>query len=225
MDTGVQLGRRFRALKLWMVLRYFGAEGIRARLEEHIRLARLFASWVDASPMFERRARAVQRRLLPLPSHRDDDDEAIDRFNASLMEAVNRSGEIFLSHTKLDGRFVIRLAVGNLRTTERHVQRAWDLLQEQAGRLGAGIIHPLVRWTPALGDKAPAFDPDRIGPSQAHQAVCREVARVSGSLQPSAVAVAASVACVRRAARAPAPRAADRASTQAGRPAGDCGRR
>ena len=138
MDTGVQLGRRFRALKLWMVLRYFGADGIRERLEEHIRLARLFASWVDASPMFERAAdvpfSVVCFRCHPIGM---TDDEAIDRFNASLMEAVNQSGEIFLSHTKLRGRFVIRLAVGNLRTTERHVQRAWDLLQEHAGRLVA----------------------------------------------------------------------------------------
>ena len=72
MDTGVQLGRRFRALKLWMVLRYFGADGIRERLEEHIRLARLFASWVDA--IADVRAcsrRAVQCGLLPLPSHRN----------------------------------------------------------------------------------------------------------------------------------------------------------
>ena len=138
MDTGVQLGRRFRALKLWMVLRYFGAEGIRERLEEHIRLARLFASWVDASPIFERAAdvpfSVVCFRCRPVGV---TDDDAIDRFNASLMDAVNQSGEIFLSHTKLRGRFVIRLAVGNLRTTERHVQRAWDLLQEHAGRLVA----------------------------------------------------------------------------------------
>jgi len=136
MDTGVQLGRRFRALKLWMVLRYFGADGIRERLEEHIRLARLFASWVDASPSFERAAdvpfSVVCFRCRP-PGMADGD--AIDRLNASLMDAVNQTGEVFLSHTKLGGRFVIRLAVGNLRTTERHVQRAWELLQEHAGRL------------------------------------------------------------------------------------------
>ena len=143
MDTGVQLGRRFRALKLWMVLRYFGADGIRERLEEHIRLARLFASWVDASATFERAAdvpfSVVCFRCRPTGM---TDADAIDRFNASLMEAVNQSGEIFLSHTKLRGRFVIRLAVGNLRTTERHVQRAWDLLQEQAGRLAPGSFIP-----------------------------------------------------------------------------------
>ena len=75
MDTGIQLGRRFRALKLWMVLRYFGAEGIRARLAEHCRLARLFASWVDDDPHFERVARgAVQRRVLPLRSRRGSTD-------------------------------------------------------------------------------------------------------------------------------------------------------
>jgi len=138
MDTGVQLGRRFRALKLWMVLRYFGADGIRERLEEHIRLARLFASWVDASPSFERAAdvpfSVVCFRCRPSGMV---DGDAVDRLNASLMDAVNQTGEVFLSHTKLGGRFVIRLAVGNLRTTERHVQRAWELLQEHAQRLTA----------------------------------------------------------------------------------------
>jgi aromatic-L-amino-acid decarboxylase len=139
MDTGVQLGRRFRALKLWMVLRYFGAEGIRERLEEHIRLARLFASWVDASPMFERAA-DVPFSVVCFRCHPGGmtDEDAVDRLNASLMDAVNQTGEVFLSHTRLRGQFVIRLAVGNLRTTERHVQRAWELLQEHAERLVVG---------------------------------------------------------------------------------------
>ena len=105
MDTGVQLGRRFRALKLWMVLRYFGADGIRERLEEHIRLARLFASWVDASPSFERAA-DVPFSVVCFRCRPSDmaDGDAIDRLNASLMDAVNQTGEIFLSHTKLEGR-------------------------------------------------------------------------------------------------------------------------
>ena len=131
MDTGVQLGRRFRALKLWMILRYFGAEGLRARLAEHVRLASVFADWVDASPVFERVAPApfsvVCFRAVP-PGF--SDPQSIDGVNERLLEAVNRTGEVFLSHTRLGGRFVLRLAVGNIHTTEHHVRRAWELLQE-----------------------------------------------------------------------------------------------
>ncbi|CAN5857656.1 pyridoxal-dependent decarboxylase [soil metagenome] len=136
MDTGIQLGRRFRALKLWMVLRHFGAEGLRARLAEHMRLARLFASWVDQAEGFERLApvpfSVVCFRALPGGA---GTDEEIDRFNEALLESVNQSGEVFLSHTRLNGRFVIRIAVGNLHTTEQHVRRAWDLLRRQASAL------------------------------------------------------------------------------------------
>jgi aromatic-L-amino-acid decarboxylase len=145
MDTGIQLGRRFRALKLWMVLRYFGAEGLRARLAEHVRLARLFASWVDASPDFERMA-DVPFSVACFRCHPPDvdDEPALDRLNERLLESVNATGEIFVSHTKLEGRYVIRLAVGNMRTTEVHVAQAWALFEEHAARLasvtrGAGL--------------------------------------------------------------------------------------
>lgn len=131
MDTGVQLGRRFRALKLWMVLRHFGADGIRDRLREHMRLAQLFASWVDAAPRWERVApvpfSVVCFRLR---------GEGADARNARILEDVNGSGDIFLSHTQLDGRYVLRLAIGNLHTTEHHVARAWELLNHAADRLG-----------------------------------------------------------------------------------------
>ena len=139
MDTGVQLGRRFRALKLWMVLRYFGQQGMRARVAEHIRLAQGFAAWVDADPDFERMAPApmsvVCFRARPRAGARTE--EQLEALNARLLEAVNDSGEVFLSHTKLEGRYVLRLAVGNLRTEERHVARAWALLREHASRLAA----------------------------------------------------------------------------------------
>lgn len=133
MDTGIQLGRRFRALKLWMVLRYFGAEGIRARLEAHVALARHFAGWVEGMDGWE--------VLAPVPfsvvcfRHRPngvEDEAVLERHNAAIMDRVNASGEAFLSHTKLDGRYVLRLAIGNIRTEERHVRRAWDLLQQAA---------------------------------------------------------------------------------------------
>ncbi|HEY8468804.1 MAG TPA: pyridoxal-dependent decarboxylase [Longimicrobiales bacterium] len=131
MDYGVALGRRFRALKLWFVLRYYGREGLQAHLREHIRLARLFASWVDDAPDFERLAPAnfsvVVFRYHP-PGHPGGED--LDAINEGLLHRVNATGEVFLSHTRVNGRYAIRLAVGNLRTTEAHVRRAWELLRE-----------------------------------------------------------------------------------------------
>jgi aromatic-L-amino-acid decarboxylase len=133
MDTGIQLGRRFRALKLWMILRYFGAEGIRARLVEHVRLARLFAEWIDQTAAWERLA-PVPFGVVCFRYHPSgvDDETELERMNAALMERVNQSGEAFLSHTKLDGRYVIRIAIGNVRTTETHVARTWELLRTAA---------------------------------------------------------------------------------------------
>jgi aromatic-L-amino-acid decarboxylase len=139
MDTGVQLGRRFRALKLWMVLRHFGASGIRARLAGHIRLAQLFASWIDASDIFERMAPAPFSVVCFRARAAAGGESANERLNAGLLEAVNATGEVFLSHTRLDGHYVLRLAVGNLHTTEAHVQRAWTLLQEKAAAIRASV--------------------------------------------------------------------------------------
>jgi aromatic-L-amino-acid decarboxylase len=135
MDTGIQLGRRFRALKLWMVCRHFGSNGLRERLAEHMRLARLFAEWVDCSEDFERVAPVPFSVVCfrAIPSRLRHDEAALDSFNEKLLERVNGSGEVFLSHTRLGGRYVIRLAIGNLRTTESHVVRAWDLIRAAAG--------------------------------------------------------------------------------------------
>jgi aromatic-L-amino-acid decarboxylase len=127
-EYGPALGRRFRSLKLWAVLRCYGAEALRTLQREHIRLAQLFATWVDAEPGWElvapRRFSLVVFRL-----------EASDEQNETLLERANASGEIFLSHTKLDGRFVLRLAIGNARTTEDDVRRAWDVLRREAEAL------------------------------------------------------------------------------------------
>jgi aromatic-L-amino-acid decarboxylase len=129
MDTGIQLGRRFRALKLWMILRHFGRDGLRGALAGHMRLARTFAEWVDASDRFERVApvpfSVVCFRLRG----------ATDEQQAQLLDAVNASGDVFLSHTKLHGRYVLRLAIGHLHTAERHVARAWALLNTAAETL------------------------------------------------------------------------------------------
>lgn len=129
MDTGFQLGRRFRALKLWTVLRTFGLDGIRARLREHIRLARLFADWIDADPRFVRAAPVGFSVVCfrAVPPVLAGDPAAEDAFTERLMNAANATGEVLFSHAKLGGRTVIRLAVGSLRTTEEDIARSYRL--------------------------------------------------------------------------------------------------
>jgi aromatic-L-amino-acid/L-tryptophan decarboxylase len=123
MDYGPALGRRFRALKLWAVMRCQGRSGLQALIREHVRLARLFAAWVEAAPGWEVCAPYPFSVVCFRRSGTDGENEA-------LLERVNSTGEAYLSHTRLDGRFVLRLAVGNMRTTEADVARAWELLQE-----------------------------------------------------------------------------------------------
>jgi len=134
MDTGVQLGRRFRALKLWMILRSFGAREIRAHLARHIQLAQQLASWVDAHPDFERLA-PVPFSVVCFrwnPHGRSLSEADLDARNESLVERINRSGEIFFSHTRLKGRLALRIAVGHVRTDESHLRHAWELLKREA---------------------------------------------------------------------------------------------
>ena len=132
MDYGVQLGRRFRALKLWFVLRHYGHEGLQQFLRQHIHLAQQFAGWIDASPAFERLAptplSTVCFRAHPAGL---DDDEALNSLNETLMNKVNSNGQVFLSHTKLRGRYTIRLTLGNLATKAEHVSTAWEQLQNE----------------------------------------------------------------------------------------------
>lgn len=135
MDYGTALGRRFRALKLWMILRYFGAEGIRARLREHLRLAQLLAEWIDRSPDFERLAPVPFSTVCFRYAPPGVDAAQLDRLNEQLLERLNATGEVYLSHTRLRGRFALRAAIGNLRTTEEHVRRLWELLQQLARQL------------------------------------------------------------------------------------------
>ena len=141
MDTGIQLGRRFRALKLWTVLRYFGATGIRSRLAEHMRLARLFASWVDDSDTFERLAPVPLSVVCfrARPPGAPWTEAQLDALNVRILDSVNASGEVFLSHTQLEGRFALRLAVGHIRTEERHVRRAWELLNDAMTRTAKDV--------------------------------------------------------------------------------------
>ncbi|HEV7701239.1 MAG TPA: pyridoxal-dependent decarboxylase [Pyrinomonadaceae bacterium] len=128
MDYGIQLGRRFRALKLWFVIRYFGREGLIARLREHCRLARLFALWVEKSPDWEMMAPVpfalVCFRARPLGVM------DLDALNERIMNDLNASGDAYLSHTKLNRQFTLRLSVGSIRVEERHIEKVWRLLNE-----------------------------------------------------------------------------------------------
>jgi aromatic-L-amino-acid decarboxylase len=124
-EYAMPLGRRFRALKLWAVLRCYGRDGLQAVIREHVRLAALFESWIAAEPGWEVSA---PRHFSLVCFRRDGSDEE----NEQLLERVNASGEVFLSHTRIDGRFVLRLAVGNARTAEADVRHAWEVLRREA---------------------------------------------------------------------------------------------
>lgn len=131
MDYGVQLGRRFRSIKLWFVMRYFGREGLITRLREHCRLARGFAGWVEESGDWEMMA-PVPFALVcfrAAPAGRAGDE--LDALNEGIMNEINASGEAYLSHTKLNGKFTLRLSVGSIRVEERHLRKVWGLLNNK----------------------------------------------------------------------------------------------
>jgi aromatic-L-amino-acid decarboxylase len=132
MDYGISLGRRFRALKLWMVLRSFGRSGIAERILEHVRLASLFRALVEADSRFVVCAPSPLSVVCFRWRGPGLSDEEVDDRNQKLLDDVNAAGDVFLSHTRLHGRLTLRLAVGSLRTEERHVRRAWELLAEKA---------------------------------------------------------------------------------------------
>ncbi|MEO7999944.1 MAG: pyridoxal-dependent decarboxylase, partial [Gemmatimonadaceae bacterium] len=129
MDYGIQLGRRFRSLKLWMVMRAFGAEGLGERIRHHCELAREFAGMVHYEGNWELMAPVtlslVCFRYAPAGMNEDD----IARVNAALMERVNAGGKAYLSHTKIEGKYMLRLAIGNIRTGREHITTAWSELR------------------------------------------------------------------------------------------------
>ena len=143
MEYVPQQGRRARGIKRWMQLRYFGLSGLRARLQEHLDLAQELAGWIDHDPDAEllfgvpfgtvcfrmRPRRFVGREGEPVVG------EALDALNEAVMNRVNDSGRVFLSHTRIDDVFVLRLVVGNIRTERRHLEQAWSLLQDAAREL------------------------------------------------------------------------------------------
>jgi aromatic-L-amino-acid decarboxylase len=129
MDYGVPLGRRFRSLKLWFVMRYFGLQRVRAILRSHIEWAQQLAEEMEAHGAFE--VAAPTPFSLVCFRYKGTDDQ-----NRELLDRINRGGVAFLSHTVLNGRFVLRLAIGNIRTTKADVKRVWEAIQAEAGLLG-----------------------------------------------------------------------------------------
>ena len=147
-EYGLQLGRRFRALKLWFVLRYFGREGLIAILREHIRLAGIFAEKIGREPDFELAA-PVRFSLVCFRARRSDE------CNRRLLERINATGEVFLSGTVIGGRFVLRLAIGNIRTSEQDIERARELLCKTLAELDSEGSRPRgesAHWRPG-GDR------------------------------------------------------------------------
>ena len=156
MDYGVQLGRRFRALKLWMVMSYFGQEGLINRIREHIRLAKELKKWIDADKDFS---------ALPVPfgtvcfryfpddlkeqTRKDKSKEEpvhhyLNDLNDAIMNSVNATGKIFISHTKVQGRLNLRISIGNIRTQESHVKQAWELIREHAKKIDIEMRKDLI---------------------------------------------------------------------------------
>ncbi len=129
MDYGISMGRRFRALKFWFVVRAFGVNGLQARIREHLRLGQLLAQWVDDHPDFERMAptpfSTVCFRAHPRGENAED---RLNPLNEKLLERINASGRAFLSHTKLNGKYALRCAIGNLRTTEERLRETWGIV-------------------------------------------------------------------------------------------------
>jgi aromatic-L-amino-acid decarboxylase len=130
-DWGIQLGRRFRALKLWFVVRSYGVEGLQALVREHLRLAALVRDWVEADPRFELLA-PVELGLVCFRLNDGRDEDGLEVLNRRFLERVNASGSVFLTHTTLRGRYTVRLVVGQRTTEERHVRNAWDVLSATA---------------------------------------------------------------------------------------------
>jgi len=135
MDYGIQLGRRFRSLKLWFIIRYFGVEGLASRIKAHIELAQEFAKWIDSEKDFQRMAPVPFSTVCFRYNPGNKTEEELNKLNEKLLEGINASGKIFLSHTKLNGKFVIRLTIGSIRHERRHIVGAWELIKECAEKL------------------------------------------------------------------------------------------
>jgi aromatic-L-amino-acid decarboxylase len=133
-DWGIQLGRRFRALKLWFVIRSYGIKGLQQMVKEHLRLAQLFKNWVIDHDHFEVMA-PVKLSLVCFRLNDGRSEEALNALNERLLESINRTGKVFLTHTSLKGKYVLRMVIGQRTTEERHVRNAWNIITDKAEKL------------------------------------------------------------------------------------------
>ncbi len=132
MDYGIQLGRRFRSLKLWFIIRYFGVDGLAARIKNHISLASEFKCWIESEKDFELMAPVPFSTICFRFNPGNKSENELNKLNETLLEKINQSGKIFLSHTKLNGKFVIRLTIGSIRHERRHIEQAWEIIKTMA---------------------------------------------------------------------------------------------
>jgi aromatic-L-amino-acid decarboxylase len=139
-DWGIQLGRRFRALKLWFVIRSYGVEGLRAIIRRHVALARELAGWVEGNPEFELMAPAPFGLVCFRWSPPGRTDAELDALNARLLATVNAGRERYLTHTRLGGRYAIRLVVGQRATEREHVRAAWEAVVAAAAALSGETV-------------------------------------------------------------------------------------
>jgi len=140
MDYGIQLGRRFRALKAWVIWRSLGRTGMVARMREQIRLANLLARWIKTDDRFELAA-PVSMGVVCFQFVGGDQNE-IDRLNSQIVERINAAGRAYLTQTKLRGRTVMRIGLGNVLTTEQHLRDAWELIQKECSSAGSPMVRP-----------------------------------------------------------------------------------
>jgi len=135
MDYGIQLGRRFRSLKLWFVIRYFGVEGLAERIRNHIKLAKEFAEWIEAEKDFDLMAPVQFSTVCFRVNPRYKTEKELNELNEKFLEKINSSGKLFLSHTKLNGKFAIRLTIGSIRHERRHILEAQELIKKMCAEL------------------------------------------------------------------------------------------
>jgi aromatic-L-amino-acid decarboxylase len=132
MDYGIQLGRRFRSLKLWFIIRHYGTDGIIEIIREHLRLGKMFSNWIVENPNYELLAptplSTICFRAIP---QKQKTDEELNVFNKTLMDNINATGKAFLSHTVLNGKFTIRVVISGIRTEEIHVKEVFDLINAE----------------------------------------------------------------------------------------------
>jgi len=153
-DWGIPLGRRFRALKLWFVIRHYGIQGLQKKIRYHIALAEDFESWVRESLDFELMApRTINLVCFRYhPTGRAYSEEELEKINKDLMDRLNHSGKMFLTHTKLKGRFALRMCIGQTNTTRDHVARAWEMIRVPCPKVCKGGLRGI---SPELATSVP----------------------------------------------------------------------